>query len=160
MAAASSGESKATRELSQGEVDAKRALQEEKAADRDRKAADELAARAEKEQRQAQGQAGKDHKIWICHATHSASNPYVGIEVDLSGLNGHGDHPGDIIPAPAGGCPAGKEKATAANLEDQAAVEKSKARQDKTNEKNSHASAQTESAAAAASAAEAAHEHV
>jgi len=43
-------------------------------------------------------------RITICHATGSATNPYVQITVDAEGLNGHGDHPGDIIPAPAGGC--------------------------------------------------------
>ncbi len=43
-------------------------------------------------------------RITICHATGSRSNPYVAITVDLNGLNGHGDHPGDIIPAPAAGC--------------------------------------------------------
>jgi len=30
----------------------------------------------------------------------------VEITVDLDGLNGHGDHGDDIIPAPAGGCDA------------------------------------------------------
>jgi hypothetical protein len=44
-------------------------------------------------------------RISICHATGSASNPYVLITVDRNGLNGHGDHAGDIIPAPASGCP-------------------------------------------------------
>ena len=46
-------------------------------------------------------------RITICHATSSESNPYVTITVDASGLNGHGDHSGDIIPAPGGGCPRG-----------------------------------------------------
>jgi hypothetical protein len=45
-------------------------------------------------------------RITICHATGSATNPYVAITVDANGLNGHGDHAGDIIPAPAGGCSA------------------------------------------------------
>ncbi|MGA1630328.1 MAG: hypothetical protein ACO39P_08430, partial [Ilumatobacteraceae bacterium] len=45
-------------------------------------------------------------RISICHATGSASNPYVQITVDAEGLNGHGDHADDIIPAPAGGCSA------------------------------------------------------
>jgi hypothetical protein len=45
-------------------------------------------------------------KITICHATGSSTNPYVVITIDLNGLNGHGDHAGDIIPAPAGGCPS------------------------------------------------------
>jgi hypothetical protein len=43
--------------------------------------------------------------ITICHATGSAKNPYVMITVSVNGLNGHGKHSGDIIPAPAGGCP-------------------------------------------------------
>lgn len=46
-------------------------------------------------------------KIKICHATGSLKNPYVEIQVDESGLNGHGDHTGDIIPMPANGCPDG-----------------------------------------------------
>jgi len=45
-------------------------------------------------------------KIAICHATSSKSNPYTSINVNLAGLNGHGTHEGDIIPAPEGGCPA------------------------------------------------------
>ncbi|MFM8815143.1 MAG: hypothetical protein ACKOE0_03920, partial [Actinomycetes bacterium] len=46
--------------------------------------------------------------ISICHATSSATNPYVLITVDRNSLNGHGDHSGDIIPAPAGGCPTAR----------------------------------------------------
>jgi uncharacterized surface protein with fasciclin (FAS1) repeats len=44
-------------------------------------------------------------KITICHHTGSTKNPYVEITIDTNGLNGHRQHPGDIIPAPAGGCP-------------------------------------------------------
>ena len=44
-------------------------------------------------------------KITICHATSSTKNPYVLITVSVNGLNGHGDHTRDIIPAPNGGCP-------------------------------------------------------
>jgi len=44
-------------------------------------------------------------RISICHATSSATNPYVLITVDRNSLNGHGGHAGDIISAPAGGCP-------------------------------------------------------
>ncbi|HEX4733333.1 MAG TPA: hypothetical protein VH247_02880 [Thermoleophilaceae bacterium] len=49
-------------------------------------------------------------KITICHATGSATNPYVEITISVNGLNGHGDHQDDrdIIPAPADGCPAGQ----------------------------------------------------
>jgi hypothetical protein len=43
--------------------------------------------------------------VTICHATGSAKNPYVKITVSVNGLNGHDKHNGDIIPAPAGGCP-------------------------------------------------------
>lgn len=45
-------------------------------------------------------------KITICHATSSAKNPYNEITISINGLNGHAKHEGDIIPAPAGGCPA------------------------------------------------------
>jgi len=45
-------------------------------------------------------------KITICHATHSATNPYVEITISVNGLNGHRHHD-DIVPAPAGGCPSG-----------------------------------------------------
>ena len=47
-------------------------------------------------------------KITICHATGSNTNPYNKITVSFNGLNGHGNHVNDIIPAPAGGCPATK----------------------------------------------------
>ena len=50
-------------------------------------------------------QGNNDGKITICHATGSSKNPYVMITVSVNGLNGHGKHTGDIIPAPAGGCP-------------------------------------------------------
>lgn len=51
---------------------------------------------------------GNGHQpITICHATGSATNPYVEITIDENGLNGHGGHPDDIIPAPATGCPVG-----------------------------------------------------
>jgi hypothetical protein len=49
-----------------------------------------------------------DGKITICHATSSKKNPYVEITVSVNGLNGHDKHNGDIIPAPAGGCPTTK----------------------------------------------------
>jgi hypothetical protein len=45
-------------------------------------------------------------KITLCHATGSTTNPYVEITVSVAGAtNGHAKHPGDIIPAPADGCP-------------------------------------------------------
>jgi uncharacterized surface protein with fasciclin (FAS1) repeats len=43
--------------------------------------------------------------ITICHATSSAKNPFNLITVDVHGLAGHSKHAGDIIPAPAEGCP-------------------------------------------------------
>ncbi|HCS40502.1 MAG TPA: hypothetical protein DIW44_13075 [Anaerolineaceae bacterium] len=43
--------------------------------------------------------------ITICHATTDETNPYSTITVSVAGLNGHGTHAGDIIPAPEGGCP-------------------------------------------------------
>lgn len=50
-------------------------------------------------------QESNDGKITICHATSSEKNPYNEISVSINGLNGHGKDAGDIIPAPAGGCP-------------------------------------------------------
>jgi hypothetical protein len=44
-------------------------------------------------------------RIDVCHATGSATNPYVSITVSVNGLSGHGGHPGDLIPAPSDGCP-------------------------------------------------------
>lgn len=38
-------------------------------------------------------------KVTVCHATHSASNPYVMISVSPNALNGLA-HAGDFIPAP------------------------------------------------------------
>ena len=40
-----------------------------------------------------------DHKVTICHATGSDSNPYVQITVDWHALKAHhSEHWGDIIP--------------------------------------------------------------
>jgi hypothetical protein len=48
----------------------------------------------------------QDDKVTLCHATGSATNPYVEITVSVEGAtHGHAKHPGDIIPAPAEGCP-------------------------------------------------------
>lgn len=49
--------------------------------------------------------AAKPVKTTICHKTSSAKKPYIKITVTKSVLKGHIAHPGDIIPAPAGGCP-------------------------------------------------------
>jgi hypothetical protein len=53
----------------------------------------------------ASTQGNVNQKITICHATGSSKHPYVMITIDINGLNGHKNHPHDIIPAPAGGCP-------------------------------------------------------
>jgi hypothetical protein len=44
-------------------------------------------------------------KVTICHRTASAKKPYVKIKVSTRALRGHQRHLGDIIPAPAAGCP-------------------------------------------------------
>ena len=42
----------------------------------------------------------------ICHATGSETNQYVSMTMNSqSALNGHKKHEGDLIPAPAEGCP-------------------------------------------------------
>jgi hypothetical protein len=53
-----------------------------------------------------------DGKITICHATDSATNPYNEITIDFNGLNGHGKHQDDIIPAPESGCSSVQETPT------------------------------------------------
>jgi hypothetical protein len=51
-------------------------------------------------------QTNQNGKITLCHATGSATNPFVEITVSVEGAtHGHAKHPGDIIPAPADGCP-------------------------------------------------------
>jgi hypothetical protein len=58
-------------------------------------------------------QQGNKDKITLCHATGSASNPYVKITVSEQGAtNGHSKHAGDIIPAPPGGCPTSQGNTT------------------------------------------------
>jgi hypothetical protein len=44
-------------------------------------------------------------KTTICHRTASKTTPYVKLRVSAKALRAHLKHPGDIIPAPAGGCP-------------------------------------------------------
>jgi hypothetical protein len=56
----------------------------------------------------ASSQAVIDGKITICHATSSAKKPYNEITVSINGVNGHGNHAEDIIPAPSSGCPTTK----------------------------------------------------
>ena len=60
----------------------------------------------------------KNEKVTICHATGSATNPYVTITIDANGLHGHGDHEGDIIPAPMGECGAEVEGSEVPPCED------------------------------------------
>jgi hypothetical protein len=50
---------------------------------------------------------GANDNVTICHATRSASHPYVLITVSKSALPAHRDHQDrrDLIPAPAKGCP-------------------------------------------------------
>jgi hypothetical protein len=50
-------------------------------------------------------------KTTICHATGSATNPYVQITVSNNALAAHSRHQGgrDIIPAPEAGCPSGEQ---------------------------------------------------
>ncbi len=45
------------------------------------------------------GAAGKDHKVTLCHATDSYTNPYVQITVDYHSViqGGHGGHDGPIF---------------------------------------------------------------
>jgi ABC-type sugar transport system substrate-binding protein len=45
-------------------------------------------------------------KTTICHHTSSETNPWVRIRVSNSSLKAHAKH-GDLIPAPAEGCPSG-----------------------------------------------------
>lgn len=59
------------------------------------------------------GNNGKDkdkttnaNKITICHRTGSTKNPYKEITIAKDATtDGHASHEGDIIPAPADGCP-------------------------------------------------------
>jgi hypothetical protein len=55
----------------------------------------------------------KAGKTTICHSTGSDTNPYVTITVSDNALKAHARHHDgrDIIPAPAGGCPAPAEQA-------------------------------------------------
>jgi hypothetical protein len=45
-------------------------------------------------------------KMTICHRTKSATNPYLKLTVSGAALAAHRRHGEDIIPMPAGGCPA------------------------------------------------------
>jgi hypothetical protein len=53
--------------------------------------------------------AGKQHRrVTICHATGSATNPYVEITIPETAVRAHQRHQDgrDVVPAPEGGCPA------------------------------------------------------
>jgi len=56
----------------------------------------------------------KAGKTTICHATGSATNPFVTITISNNALPAHMRHQDgrDIIPAPAGGCPTGQQTQT------------------------------------------------
>lgn len=59
---------------------------------------------------------GPAEQITICHATHSETNPYVGITISSNGLHGHG-RPGhqddeDVIPAASDGSCSAPERPT------------------------------------------------
>lgn len=60
--------------------------------------------------------------ITICHATSSETNPYEEISVSVNGLNGHGDHDGDVIPMRAEGCPVASIATTTDTDTDEIAV--------------------------------------
>ena len=49
--------------------------------------------------------------VTICHATGSGSYNEISVNVNAT-EGGHGNHAGDIIPAPAGGCPADVDDGT------------------------------------------------
>ncbi|GAA5196040.1 hypothetical protein GCM10023346_27480 [Arthrobacter gyeryongensis] len=46
--------------------------------------------------------AAPSDKITICHATHSASHPYIAVTMSLSALSGHVADTADIVPANSG----------------------------------------------------------
>ena len=109
---ASSDLNLAAEDLKRGGTEMAQAKRDEAAAEKDRVQAKKLEKLASHEQQQAQQEAEANGKISICHATSSAKNPYVEIEVDRNGLNGHWGHSGDLIPAPPSGCPRGSSHGT------------------------------------------------
>jgi hypothetical protein len=55
-------------------------------------------------------------KVWICHKTSAAKNPYVAVQVPMRQITthtGHGAHPMDIINAPNATTPVPQTKAAA-----------------------------------------------
>lgn len=51
------------------------------------------------------GEAKGKERIAICHKTEDAAKPFVELSIPGTAARGHSKHGGDIIPAPAGGCP-------------------------------------------------------
>ncbi len=55
-------------------------------------------------------------KVTLCHATGSATNPFVKITISVRAVAAHKRHQDgrDIIPAPAGGCPGAQRRSAGA----------------------------------------------
>ena len=52
------------------------------------------------------GNSSNSNKIAICHKTGNPNKPYKMLTISKNALqDGHSTHAGDIIPAPANGCP-------------------------------------------------------
>jgi hypothetical protein len=60
--------------------------------------------------------AAPDNKITICHATGSASNPYLAQTISLSSLGAHVGDTGDIVPANGGDDMPNGQNLTPANI--------------------------------------------
>jgi hypothetical protein len=54
----------------------------------------------------AQAKTGKAKRTAICHRVNGAKGPYVKLSLTAKALKAHVKHAADIIPAPAGRCPA------------------------------------------------------
>jgi hypothetical protein len=72
----------------------------------DHAAAEVAMGNAQEGQEAGQEGAAASRRIFICHATGKTSPAFVEIEVPQTGLGGHGARAGDIVPAPARGCPS------------------------------------------------------
>ncbi|MCX2749448.1 hypothetical protein OOZ51_16760 [Arthrobacter sp. MI7-26] len=60
--------------------------------------------------------AAPSDKITICHATHSASNPYVAVTISLAALSAHVADTNDIVPANAGALMPNGQNLTPENI--------------------------------------------